>query len=86
MVIEELEADLVGYDRGLGHGDIAEGPGMHQDGLILDGGAQGSRRIDVCKPNRPLFPVGFASITECGQAHHFPAQHRKNPGLGPVQQ
>ncbi len=33
VVVKELEADLVGDDGGLAHGDVGEGAGVHEAGL-----------------------------------------------------
>ena len=37
VVVKELEADLVGDDGGLAHGDVGEGAGVHEAGLLLHG-------------------------------------------------
>ena len=41
MIIKHLEADAVGDDGGLAHGDVGKGAGMHHAGLILRRAAQG---------------------------------------------
>ncbi|VTR63883.1 hypothetical protein DESC_100079 [Desulfosarcina cetonica] len=44
MVIPQLEADAVGDDGALTHGDVGEGTGVHQAGLVFGGAHQG--RVD----------------------------------------
>ena len=41
MVVKELQADLVGDDGALSHGDVGKGAGVHEDGLLLDALHQG---------------------------------------------
>ena len=41
MVVKQLQADLVGDDGGLAHGDVGEGAGVHEAGLASPRSASG---------------------------------------------